>query len=172
MLTDHSLTGVITGDGFLLLFGPVWVAGAFDFVWLCSLPAPSWPGAQGPRDKRLQEGFQDRPAKQNQQWKGKAGETDLLQVLFPPWDSTPENSILNLGKLKRKVLFSLRTLYQDEASNNCDSGTHGGFQPWSFPLLPAYQPDFRKQIISLLGVDNLYGFLPERFRLEEVNGKP
>lgn len=115
---EHSVDGVITDDGSPSLSGPAWVAGALGSVLLCWLPAPWWPGAQGPRDKCLQEAFKGRPVEQNQQRTRKAREIDLLQVIHYPWDSTPENCILNLGKLKGKTVFSLRTLYQDQANNN------------------------------------------------------
>lgn len=99
---------------------------------------------------------------------GRERERDLPQVLYSPWDSTLGNFILNLGKLKRKTVFSLRTLYQDQANNNSESlGLQEGFSHDAFPLLPAHRPDFTEGI----GVDNLYGFLLERFHSEEVSGK-
>lgn len=133
VLTKRSVDGVTTDDGFPFLFGPAWVAGAFDSVLLCWLPAPWWPGAQGPWDKRLQEAFKGRPVVQNQQRMGKAREIDLLlQVIHYPWDSTPENCILNLGKLKGKTVFSLRTLYQDQANNNT--------VVWGLPVGASHDP--------------------------------
>lgn len=166
---EHSVGGLMMDDGFPLPFGLVWGAGAFGFVLLCSLPAPEWPGAQGPRDRRWQEAFKGRVREEEQRRR----QTRRGSLPPHPRGSTPGNFILNLGKRKRKTVFSLRTLYQDQANNNSVIlGLQAGFRPGGvFPLLSAYQPDFTKGISSLLGVDNIYGFLLERFHLEEVSGK-
>lgn len=161
----------MTDDGFPLPFGLAWGAGAFGFVLLCSLPAPEWPGVQGPRDsagrRPLRAVLSSRVSEEEQRRR----QTDRRSSLFPR-GSTPGNFILNLSKLKRKTAFPLRTLYQDQDNNNSVIlGLQAGFRPSGvFPLLSAYQPDFTKGISSLLGVDNIYGFLLERFHLEEVSG--